>query len=147
LRLRERDGFTGWAGAILSYGPYDMSMGPALRNWGARDLILNTRVCAYFGELLLPPDRWSLEDRRAPEISPLFAQLHDMPPALFTIGTLDPMIDDTMFMASRWIAAGCEADLAIYPGGVHLFDRLPVSIARQAKMRMREFMSARLAQD
>ncbi|MEZ5916815.1 MAG: alpha/beta hydrolase [Parvularculaceae bacterium] len=145
LRLRDRDGFTGWAGANLSYGPYDMSMGPALRNWGVRDLILNTRVCAYFGELLLPPDRWSLEDRRAPEISPLFAQLHDMPPALFTIGTLDPMIDDTMFMAARWIAAGGEADLAIYPGGVHLFDRLPIGIARDAKARMRDFMSARLS--
>jgi acetyl esterase/lipase len=144
LRLRDRENYTGFAGANLSYGPYDMSMAPSLRNWGERNLILNTRTCAYFGEVLLPPDQWSLEDRRSGEISPLYADLHDLPPALFTVGTLDPMIDDSMFMASRWIAAGGHAELAIYPGGVHLFDRLPIAIASQAREKMYAFIDARL---
>jgi acetyl esterase len=39
-----------------------------------------------------------------------------MPIALFSCGTLDPLLDDTLFMAARWQAAGSPAQLAIYPG-------------------------------
>ena len=35
-----------------------------------------------------------------------------MPPALFTCGTDDALIDDTIFLASRWHAAGAHAELS-----------------------------------
>jgi acetyl esterase len=65
-----------------------------------------------------------------------------MPPALFTCGTLDPLLDDTLFMAARWQAAGSLAELAIYPGAPHEFLNLsdPISAAADAHERMVEFV-------
>ncbi|MEL7491000.1 MAG: alpha/beta hydrolase fold domain-containing protein [Pseudomonadota bacterium] len=144
LRVRDRLGDARFKAVNLAYGPYDMSMGPALRNWGNRNLILNTDICAYFGDMLLPPARWSLEDRRDGSISPLFADLSALPPALFSVGTLDPMIDDSIFMASRWLANGNDAKLDIYPGGVHLFDKLPTDIANQYRESLIAFFDEHL---
>jgi acetyl esterase/lipase len=44
-----------------------------------------------------------------------------MPIALFSCGTLDPPLDDTLGMAARWQAAGSEARLTVYPGAPHEF--------------------------
>jgi acetyl esterase/lipase len=71
-------------------------------------------------------------DRCAPEISPLYADLtpiqHLLPPALFTVGTDDPLYDDSVFMAHRYATAAAlsattpsptNVQLAIYVGGAH----------------------------
>lgn len=144
LRLRDARGTTGFCGANLVYGVYDMSFTPSLRNWGDRRLVINTPVARWFGDNLLPPDRFDMEARREPSISPLYADLRGMPPALFTVGTLDPLLDDSLFMAQRWAQAGAEAELAVWPGGVHAFDILDTAIAREARARMADFVSARL---
>ena len=80
--------------------------------------------------------------RDTPDVSPLYADLAGMPPALFTIGTLDPLLDDSLFMYCRWIAAGNDGDLAIYPGGVHGFTYLPIAIGREAQQRVERFVGA-----
>jgi acetyl esterase len=61
-----------------------------------------------------------------------------MPAALFSCGTLDPLLDDTLFMAARWQAAGNPAELAIYPGAPHEFLNLSdrISAASDARERM-----------
>ena len=137
LRMRDRHGYTGFRGANLVYGVYDLSMTPSQRNWGNRNLILSTPIIEWFGSHFVP-----MELRRDPAVSPLYADLADLPPALFTVGTLDPLLDDTLFMAARWEAAGNRAEVAVYPGGVHAFDYFTdLGLGRRARRRMAGFVA------
>ena len=45
--------------------------------------------------------------------SPLYSSLDAMPPALFTVGTADPLRDDTLFMAARWAAHGLPCEIEV----------------------------------
>ncbi len=61
------------------------------------------------------------------------------------VGTLDPLLDDSLFMAGRWCAAGNAAELAVYPGGMHAFNAFPIAIAMEANMRICDFFKRRIA--
>ena len=139
LRLRDRHGIKDRiAAANLVYGAYDLSGTPSQMLWGDRNLVLSTPIIKWFGANFLPgfgPNR-----QRDPDVSPLYARLADMPPALFTVGTLDPLIDDTLFMAERWRTAGNSAEVVIYPEGVHGFNQYPTALARKANARQFEFL-------
>ena len=137
LRMRDRHGFTGFRGAVLTFGGYDMSRTPSVRRWGERYLILNTKIIDWFHENYVRGE--NLFD---PDISPLYGDLRGLPPALFTIGTLDPLLDDTLFMCMRWLAAGNSADLAVYPGGIHVFNSFPIELATKANTKINEFISS-----
>lgn len=137
LRMRDRHGFTGFHGANLTFGAFDMCLTPSAARWGERNLILSTPIIEWFHDQYAPAER-----RRDPDLSPLYADLTNMPPALFTVGTLDPLLDDTLFMQARWIAAGNTAELAVYPGGVHAFTAFPLALGRHANERIREFIAA-----
>jgi acetyl esterase/lipase len=139
LRLRDRHGITGAFGAaVLQYGCFDLSMTPSQRLWGERNLVLSGPIMAWFGDQFLPAhDR---EARRDPDISPLFADLRDMPPAIFTIGTEDPLLDDTLFMEARWRHAGHPTELRIWPEAPHGFVSLPMSVADVALAAEHEFL-------
>ena len=99
----------------------------------------------WFADMFLPGT--TDEERRAPEISPLYADLSGLPPALFTVGALDPLIDDSLFMAARWEAAGNEATLRVYPESVHGFIRFPTAITMLAVDSMLEFLRGARAND
>jgi acetyl esterase/lipase len=131
LRLRDRHGVTGaFSAAVFQYGAFDLSMTPSQRLWGERNLVLSTPIIVWFADQFLPGvDR---EQRRDPDISPLYADLSDMPPAIFTIGTEDPLLDDTLFMESRWRAAGHATELRIWPEAPHGFLGLKMSVADAA---------------
>ncbi|MHB8576235.1 MAG: alpha/beta hydrolase [Dehalococcoidia bacterium] len=141
LRLRDRHGYTGCAGANLVYGCYDMAWTPSLTRYEG-PLALN-RILMDWCRAQFVPDSALWRD---PDVSPLYADLHDMPPALFTVGTLDPLLDDTLFMSARWLAAGNQTELAIYPGGTHGFHAFPTRLAEQARERMLTFLRAALAE-
>jgi acetyl esterase/lipase len=136
LRMRDRHGYTGFRGANLVYGAYDLSMTPSQRLFGNHRLVLRTIDMVQFYNAFVP----TAPDRRDPDISPLYARLHDMPPALFSVGTADALLDDTLFMHARWLAAGNSAELAIYPGGAHGFTLFPNALAEQAAARMDGFL-------
>ena len=74
-------------------------------------------------------------------MSPLYADLRGLPPALFTVGTRDALLDDSLFMHARWLAAGNRAELAVYPGGPHGFTLFPVfGLAEAANARIETFL-------
>lgn len=138
LRLRDRHHFTGFAGANLVFGCFDLSMTPSQRHFGNTRLVLRTLDIQKFVEAFIPAGH-TLQD---PDISPLFADLTGLPPALFTIGTADALMDDTLFMYARWIAAGSPAELAIFPGAAHGFTAFPIQVATDANTRADAFLQS-----
>ena len=140
LRLRDRHGIRdAFRAANLVYGAYDLSGTPS-RRLITDSLVLTDANMRWFTDNFLP----GLDDeqRRDPEISPLFADLAGMPPALFTVGTADPLLDDTLFMAARWSAAGNHADLRVYAEGIHGFNAFPIGIGVAANAAQAEFLRA-----
>jgi acetyl esterase/lipase len=140
LRLRDRHGLRPFRAALLTAGCYDLALTPSARRWGAEKLILNTRDIRHFVRCFVP-DGVSLAD---PDVSPIHADLGNLPPALFSIGTRDPLLDDSLFMAARWQAAGNDADLAIWPGGCHVFQFFPGTMTAACLARGSAFLAARL---
>ena len=136
LRLRDRHGLTPFRGANLFAGCYDLSLTPSVRHWGSERLILNTNDVRVFADNFCG----QAPDRRDPDISPLYADLKGLPPALFSVGTKDMLLDDSLFMASRWVAAGNTTDLAIWPGGCHVFIRFDSVLSEQALSRIDRFI-------
>ena len=139
LRLRDRHGFTGFKAANLVFGAYDLTMTPSQKAFGDERLVLRTIDIVKFSEAYLA--KVNVKDWRNPDISPLYADLTGMPPALFTIGTCDALLDDSMFMYTRWIAAGNQAELAVYRGGAHGFTAFPFALAFAANERIDAFLA------
>jgi acetyl esterase len=144
LVLRDHGELGAVTAANLAYGVYDVSMTPSARLWGDERIVVNTPDLARLAAQYAPPER-----HRDPDISPLYADLGGMPAALFTCGTRDPLLDDTLFMAARWQAAGSPAELALYPGATHEFLNLqdPVPAAARARARMIRFIDRVLDHD
>jgi acetyl esterase/lipase len=131
LRLRDRHQSAGrFAAANLVFGVYDVSGTPSQLRQGM----------AGFRDLYLP--QHDTAARKHPDISPLYADLSGLPPALFTVGTADYLYDDSLFMALRWRAAGNEAELAVYPESVHGFTVFPTAMARAANAQINAWVAA-----
>lgn len=137
LRMRDRHGYAGWRGANIVYGAFDLALTPSQRQFGDTRLILRTIDMQQFYNAFLP----TVADRRVPDISPLYADLMGLCPALFTVGTRDALLDDTLFMHARWVAAGNPAELAVYPGGAHGFTLFPNDLSKAAAARMDQFLA------
>jgi acetyl esterase/lipase len=135
--LRVRDELGGepspFCGAELRYGMYDMRLSPSARQY--KGAFLDARQLEWVLDLSFAAD---LRDH--PLVSPLLADLRAMPPALFSVGTDDSLVDDTVFMWTRWRAAGNAADLDVYPGGIHAFDYFPSTAATRVLDRSIEFI-------
>jgi acetyl esterase len=138
VRLRDRHGLTPFRGANLIAGCFDLGMTPSCRRWGQRRLVLDTRDVRLFVRTYLADSR----DPREPDISPLYADLDGLPPAHFSVGTMDPLLDDSLFMAARWEAAGRVARLSVWPGGVHVFQGFDLPMAHEAFATEAAFLNA-----
>jgi acetyl esterase len=139
LKTSDDIGYTGWFAANLVYGSYLPTGTPSVRHWNRKGLILEPDTMNWFRDHYVADQDIPMDDTL---FSPLYGDLSDMPPALFTIGTWDPLLDDTLFMAMRWMAAGNDTELEIYPGGTHAFDAFPTTIAVAARDRMHDFLRA-----
>jgi acetyl esterase/lipase len=140
LRLRDRHGMGGaFRAANLVFGVFDLGMTPSQRRWGGK-LILSPELLRFFGDAFVPGI--DLEARRAPDVSPLHADLHGLPPALFVVGTADPLLDDSLFMAARWSAAGNHAELRVWAEGCHGFTAFPIAAGRAGNAAQIAFLAA-----
>ncbi|WP_229857953.1 alpha/beta hydrolase, partial [Streptomyces anandii] len=140
LRLRDRHGITGtFRAAHLAFGPYDLSMTPSQRLFGSRRLLSNSDSVRRSYELFAPG--MGPEERRDPEVSPLYADLTGLPPARFVVGTQDPLLDDSLFLAQRWQAAGAPVQLGVVAGAMHGFTLFPLTITAREQQRERDFLA------
>ena len=137
LRMRDRHGYTGFRAAILSYGNFDSSMTPSQALTPEKGLLVGKKSIQKFTEAYLPKG----VNPRDPDVSPLYADVKGLAPALFTVGTLDPLLDDTLFLYMRWIAAGNEAELAVYPGAPHAFNLFPMPLGTPANARIDAYLA------
>lgn len=136
VRMRDKHGYTGFDAANLSYGNYDTSGTPS-QHWNGMNRFLISEADIGQCSNAYAPD---VSQRRNPDMSALYAKLNDMPPALFSVGTLDPFLDDSLFVYARWIAAGNEAELAVYPGAPHGFNAIGHPHAAAANVRIDAFL-------
>lgn len=137
VRLRDRHGLTPFHAANLHAGCFDLRLTPSARNWGETPLVLNTADIARFVRNYLRLEG----DAEHPDVSPLLADLKGLPPALFTVGTRDPLLDDSLFMANRWLASGNDATLEVFPGGCHVFIGFVGTLAERGRARILDFLT------
>jgi acetyl esterase/lipase len=118
-------------GLVFHFGAFDLSTFlPSVVNF-KKPLIIDHKIMTAYQNAFLP--NTTPEQRMDPSISPLFADWNTiaaelkqksgrgLPRALFTIGTEDPLLDDSLCMCLKWLAAGGEGILRVYPGAPHGF--------------------------
>jgi acetyl esterase/lipase len=118
LRLRDR-GRAVVDACVLQFGTYDLSGRTPAGRLIADEYFLE----AYAGDAA---------DRTHPDLSPVYADLVDLPRVLMVIGAADILLEDNLAMAARLAAAGVDVDLRVYPEAPHGFTGHPTPMARAA---------------
>ncbi|OCT54698.1 hypothetical protein CLCR_03008 [Cladophialophora carrionii] len=138
-------------GLLLHFGCYSMIWTPQVYNFQrSPPLVLDRDLMDHYIDVFLPGK--SDTEKRHPAISPLFTDLEPLrgrlPPALFTCGTDDCLLDDTMFMSVKWLMAGGEAVVKIIPGAPHGYIMFPRSMkgsgAAEGMKAVEDFMLSKL---
>jgi acetyl esterase len=120
-------------GLNLVFGWYDVNGTPSQRGNGGHPDMLDPDGLRFMVDCFLPG--MDEEARRAPDISPLFADLAGLPPSLISVGSLDHLLDDSLFLAPRLARAGVDVELQVYPDSPHGFQALPTQISKAFNQR------------
>ena len=131
LRLRRRGRAEAFAGAALQFGTYDLSGETPAGRLIADEYFIQ----AYAGHVA---------DRTNPDVSPIYADLHGLPPILLVVGSEDVLLDDNDAMATRLTAANVSVDHRVYPGGTHGFTSRPGEPAATALRDIGEWLTQQL---
>lgn len=126
----------------LAYGIYDLSMTPSQRSWGSEFLGLSTDWLEWFYAQALPG--LSRDERSDPAYSPLYRDLADLPPARLTVGACDPLLDDTLFLYQRLLAAGGTAVLRVFPEAPHGFNHQSSAMAGRCNSEVAAYLRGHL---
>ena len=118
-----------WKCLNLVYGVYDISGTPSVHSDGesSSPLCGKDLLCLYdmyYRYVKTAKQQHTNDDdtnRKHPSMSPLYANLSCLPPVLLTVGTADPLLDDSLFLANKLSSCDDEnyVELAIYEGGEH----------------------------
>jgi acetyl esterase/lipase len=141
IMLRDRKRPLPAAAALLS--PWtDLALtGETIRTNARRDAYINGPAAAKTAALYL-----GSTDPRNPLVSPLYADLHGMPPMIIHVGGREVLRDDSTRVAERIRAAGCEVVISIWPVVPHvwqIFNRI-VPEGRQSLAQMADFLQKRV---
>lgn len=128
-------------GALLYYGVYDLTGTASVRAAGPETLVLDGPGMVEAFRMLTP----DLDDqeRRRPPLSPLYGDFTDFPCALMFVGELDPLRDDTLDMADRWLKAA-DVEVRLLPECPHGFIHFPTLLADKVLAHSREWIKRRI---
>jgi acetyl esterase/lipase len=145
LRIRDELGAIDRVlGLNLIFGVFDWGRTPSQRGMRAHDGmdVLDPPGIEFVSECYLPG--MTDEQRRAPEISPAFADLHGLPPCLVSVGSCDHLLDDSLLVAARASAAGVDVDLFVAPDMPHAFFAFDCALTRLWFEYQQDWLEARL---
>ncbi|MFV0433339.1 MAG: alpha/beta hydrolase [Leucobacter sp.] len=131
VRLRNR-GISAFDAAVLQFGTYDLSAQTPAGRLIADEYFIE----AYAG---------TAPDRTHPDLSPIYADLSELPPALIIVGEDDVLLHDNLAFATRLMAAGVEVELRVYPAAPHAFTNHPTPIAQAALEDLHAWLKGQLA--
>lgn len=142
LRLRASGSatFAKVIAARLDSGPYDLGFTASAYLADDQTLVLTGDWLRGFIELGLPG--YNVDQRRVPELSPLLNDMDGLSPALFTVGALDPLRDESILMAQRWQLAGSPAALDVWPEGGHAFINMTTPLGELALERTTSWLDS-----
>lgn len=123
-----------FSGIVLNFGAFDLSLLPSVSTFKKpTTLILDKDIMEHYVEAFCPG--MSNEQLRDPSVSPFYQDLNgrELPPTLFTCGTEDPLLDDTVMTACRWSMHGGEVVVKLVPGAPHGYILFPQDEVPEAK--------------
>lgn len=129
---------------VPNCGIFDLTYTPSCRAHKRR-VIMGGPDTARFIDAYLPPEKYTMEKRKAANLSPLYDELHDLPPALFLCGTTDPLLDDSVFMATRYSLANNTTELELTAEGCHGVTLFPLGeVAEEGIGKTLDFLTRQL---
>jgi len=137
LALRNKNIALPAAGATMSAWTDLTASGASYQTRAATDPIHQRRMilataATYLGEA----------DAKNPLASPLFADLHLLPPLLMQVGDRETVLDDTLDFAAKARAAGVAVQLTVYENMIHVFQQFAPDLpeANQAIAEIASFL-------
>jgi epsilon-lactone hydrolase len=106
-------------------------------------------ILSNLGSSTVLVDYITSHDPHDPYISPIYADLHGLPPMLIHVGDHEVLLDDSVIFGERARAAGVDARVVVWPEMFHVFQIFVpfVPEARQAVSQIAEFIKARMDDD
>lgn len=128
-------------GCIFVQGVFDLAGTPSARAANSDTLLFDgPNLVSDLGRLTPGLDQ---SGRRSPLLSPLYADLQAVPPALFITGEQDPLRDDSLLMARAWSSCA-ETLLLDIPTAPHGFQHFGAPTADRAQAAIRSWIERHL---
>jgi monoterpene epsilon-lactone hydrolase len=126
-------------GAIVCLSPWvDLALtGGSMESKAQQDPIVSREMLSGWGRLYLGE-----RDPATPLASPLYADLHQLPPMLIQVGSAEVLLDDSTRLAERATAGGVDTTLEVWPEMLHVWQTFAPILpeARQAIERIGKFV-------
>ncbi|OGN42254.1 MAG: hypothetical protein A2623_00935 [Caulobacterales bacterium RIFCSPHIGHO2_01_FULL_70_19] len=129
----------GVAGCVFVQGVFDLAGTPSVRQAGPDALLFDGPNLVR--DLARVTPELDEAGRRSADVSPLYADLAEVPPALFIVGECDPLRDDGRMMSEAW---GGSSTLIEVPTAPHGFQHLGAPTAALAQAEIRAWLEDRL---
>jgi acetyl esterase/lipase len=143
LSLSLRDASVPLPAAIVCLSPWtDLALtGESIRSRADVD-----PLCSLAESTLHAARYVGTHDPRTPLISPLYADLHGLPPTLTQVGDREILLSDSLRLTDRARAAGVDAELEVWDGMWHVWHLLAAYVpeGRQAIDRIGAFIRGHL---